>query len=370
MTSVLFVTWDGGGNVPPVIAIAREIAERGEPVRILGHPRQRSAVESAGLRFEPFRTAPAWSSVRPARRVSTDIRYARLFTDRGLGVDVLDALRREPADRVVVDGLLLGVLAELRRAGHAYTVLVHTLRSVMFAKLTRGPLAFVARSRGLDARVLYGAADAELVVTAAALDAASARMPRRVRHVGPVLPVIPSVSRELGEPRVLVSLSTTYVRGQRELLQRIVDALAQLPVRAVVTTGPSIDPAAIAAAQNVEVVGVADHAALMRAASLVIGHGGHATTMLALAHGLPLLVIPTNPSFDQPAIARLVSERGWGRMLRRTATTEQIRSAATDLLATPGYREAASVVGAALRREPGAPRAADILLAPHPRAVE
>ena len=41
---------------------------------------------------------------------------------------------------------------------------------------------------------------------------------------------------------VLVSLSTISYPGQREVLQRILDAVATLDVPVIVTTGPSIDP--------------------------------------------------------------------------------------------------------------------------------
>ena len=45
-------------------------------------------------------------------------------------------------------------------------------------------------------------------------------------------------------PLVLVGLSSTF-QNQAALLQRIIDALSTLPVRAIVTTGPAIDPARV-----------------------------------------------------------------------------------------------------------------------------
>jgi UDP:flavonoid glycosyltransferase YjiC (YdhE family) len=40
----------------------------------------------------------------------------------------------------------------------------------------------------------------------------------------------------------------------------------------------------------------ADHEALMRRASLVVGHGGHNATMRALRQGLPIVGIPATGS--------------------------------------------------------------------------
>ena len=49
MSSILFVTWDGGGNVPPAIALARELDGRGHQVRFLGHASQVAALTAAGF---------------------------------------------------------------------------------------------------------------------------------------------------------------------------------------------------------------------------------------------------------------------------------------------------------------------------------
>ena len=51
----------------------------------------------------------------------------------------------------------------------------------------------------------------------------------------------------------------------------------------------------------------ADHDALMQRASLVVGHGGHGTTMRALRHGLPIVGMPARGA-DQVPITRLLEE--------------------------------------------------------------
>ena len=65
MGDILFVTWDGGGNVPPAIGIASELQRRGESVRVLGHEQQRTMIEKAGLRFEPYSHPHPFSSTTP-----------------------------------------------------------------------------------------------------------------------------------------------------------------------------------------------------------------------------------------------------------------------------------------------------------------
>jgi UDP:flavonoid glycosyltransferase YjiC (YdhE family) len=96
---------------------------------------------------------------------------------------------------------------------------------------------------------------------------------------------------------VLVSLSST-VMGQEGLLQRAADALGQLPVHALVTTGPAVDPAVIRAPHNGSVRRSARHADVLPYCSAVVTHGGHGTVLKALAAGVPLVIAPLGR--DQP----------------------------------------------------------------------
>ena len=56
--SFLLVTWDGGGNTPPMRAIAAELLARGHGVRFVGPQCRRQSYESLGARFEAYEHAP------------------------------------------------------------------------------------------------------------------------------------------------------------------------------------------------------------------------------------------------------------------------------------------------------------------------
>src|SRR6516165_8640421 len=49
----LFLVWDGGGNVPPVLSLGRQLAARGHRVRVLAPPTVEERIRAAGL--EPRR---------------------------------------------------------------------------------------------------------------------------------------------------------------------------------------------------------------------------------------------------------------------------------------------------------------------------
>ena len=75
--------------------------------------------------------------------------------------------------------------------------------------------------------------------------------------------------------------------------ERIAQALDQLPVRAVLTTGRAVDPDEIEAGPNVEVLQAAPHGRVLREASVVVTHAGHGTVLKSLAAGVPLVCMPT-----------------------------------------------------------------------------
>lgn len=158
---------------------------------------------------------------------------------------------------------------------------------------------------------------------------------------------------------MLLSLSTVWFDGQQEAMQRILDALGELPVEAIATIDRSIAAEDLRLPPNVQARGFVPHVEVMAQASLAIGHGGHATTMLALAHDLPLLVVPQQPMLDQPMIGEAVAAQGAGIVLTQEASVEELREAIGKLLQDGSYARAAASIGARLRTQDGAARAAD-----------
>ena len=354
MADILFVTWDGGGNVPPALGIAGELARRGHRTRFLGHAAQEDAITQAGHGFRPFATAEDFVGSRPA----SVPRMARLFSDRAMGADTLAEVRREGADVVVVDAMLLGVLDAVAGAGLRYVSLEHLFDAYLRGGWLHGPMGLWGRLRRLRPVRRWDGADLALGVTTADLDPAATRpRPSNFRCTGPVLDVPPRTA-SFAERSVLVSLSTFSFPAMPRVLQNVVDATAGLDARVVVTTGPAIDPGEIRVHDRVELHRYVDHDELMPGMSLVVGHGGHATTMRALAHDLPMVLLPLHPLLDQPIVARSVQDAGAGRALRRSASTDQIRGAVTTLLEDGPHRAAAARLGARIRDARGTETAA------------
>ena len=270
MARILAVTWHGGGNVPPMLGIAGELQRRGHQVRVLGHPQQREAVVSAGLKFVDYHHGRGWSP-KVAR---LPLRFIfGVFTAPGLGTDVRDEIAREPVDLALVDSMILSGLRAAEEAGVPTAVLMHTLHRYHTREWGRGPIGVVAAARGMRPSRLWNAADRVLVATDSALDPATERrLPANVRYTSVVqAPIQPGNPKD--RPLVLVSLSTLFFEGQQTTLQAILDALEGLPIRAIVTTG-AVAPEDLRVPANAEMHRYIPHDQIMPSVSLIIGHGG------------------------------------------------------------------------------------------------
>jgi UDP:flavonoid glycosyltransferase YjiC (YdhE family) len=359
------VTFDAGGNVPPVLTLGRELSRRGHLVTVLGHEQQRTKVEAAGLGFVAYTHSPPWSSARHKSTVSGLQGYLTLFTSPALVEDAVDAARS--ADLVVVDCMLLSVLSVLNRGPEPTVALFHAFHRYLDGPWRRGPIGVVARLRGLSARRIWRSADVALVVSDKSLDPSGRRptTPDNVVWSGPAEPAAaPRVVHT--PPRVLASLSTTFFPGQQQTMQNILDAAATLPIHLIATTGPAIDPAHLHVPVNAELHQFVPHADILPQCSAVIGHGGHSTTFQALAHGLPMIILPMHPLLDQPMVGRAVADAGAGLVLSKKASAAQIATALRTLLDEPGYTAAAQTIGERLATGSGTGRAVDRILAELP----
>lgn len=400
---LLVAAWDSGGGVEAVQTVVRRAVARGHQVRVLGTAGLRGRFESAGAGFRVYRYAPDNDLRRPETDLVKDweartslggfarVRDRVMFGPaRQFCRDVVEELDRERADVVAVDTLIPSALSGAAAAGVPTVLLMHGpyvmprpgappvstgflpprgrvgwLRDRAAGSLAMGlfrtglPALNQARAEfGLaplqDLGDLAASASRILVCTSPSFDFAADAVPGNVCYVGPQLDDGVGAAwddRWAGagdHPLVLVSLSSTVMR-QQGLLQRAADALGRLPVRAVVTTGPAVDPAVVSAAQNVSVRRWARHAVVLPYCSAVVTHGGHGTVLKALAAGVPLVVVPLGR--DQPGNAARVVHAGAGVRVGKNASTAALHAAIARVLDDHRYRAAARRMAAILAAE-------------------
>ncbi len=377
MGRYLIVTWDGAGNLAPTLGITRTLVDRGHDVRLLGHDTIADRCGDAGARFVPLTQAEGWDAMDDPDDFEAEVKLMveDLCFSSIIAADLARELDREPADVVLVDCMLFTAIDVALARGVPTATLFHTPYTIfrggelvemfapglVIANAHRAQLGLPAIERLGD---IHDACACAIVALPKEFEP-DAPDAANVLRVGPVLdapPLLRDVDavdvRDGSVPIVLVSLSTSE-QGQADLLQRCVDAVAELPVRAIVTTGSAIDPASIRAGANTQVVRYVPHVQILPSASLVITHAGVGTTMSALAHGVPLLCTPMGR--DQFFNAEQVQALGAGRMLMPDSSSEAIREAAADVLEDDRYQAGAKQLAVAISGYGGAAQAAAAL---------
>jgi len=153
-------------------------------------------------------------------------------------------------------------------------------------------------------------------------------------------------------PVVYVTLGTIW-NTDLEVFGVVIDAL-QEHANVIVTTGHQNDPAALGEQpDNVIVRSYIPQHDLLPWCDAIVAHGGSGTVLGALAHGVPLLVVPQGA--DQWSNAVHVVDAGAGRrLLRHELTTTSVHEAVTALLNEPSYRRAASNISEEIAAMPPA----------------
>jgi UDP:flavonoid glycosyltransferase YjiC (YdhE family) len=370
MTKFAWASWDGGGNLAPSLGVARALTDRGHEVEFFGRPQMVERVEAGG-----FTATGLVESFSQLDRYG-DIALPTIWgytSSPAVGDELVAVVAERNVDVVVVDCMFATALSVAPRFDRPTAVMVHTFLDRIFS-FWQSNLAFQGRLReeagfpglpGLD--VLWGERDLIQVNALSAFDGPPATDWRHVRHGAPVLdnetravPFAAPWSDDDPTPMVLLSFSTVAEQGSPAKLQIALDALAPLPVHVVATTGGVVEPSELQAPPNAHVVPFADHGPLMDRAALVVGHGGHGTTMRCLSKGVPMVCIPALAG-DQAPNAKMVEEWGAGIALPGDVDAGRVRAAVEKMLSTSSFTTEARRLAANFTGMDGAQLAADSL---------
>lgn len=406
--SILAVSWEGGGNVPPTLEAVRALARRGHDVRLIADDTMKEEAVGAGARFLPWMRAPnrpdrsfgscfirEWETADALAGFQRGCERIFIGPAQSYAEDILEALAMEPSDILLGSDLLFGSML----AGEVARVPTALLASNISLWPLPGHPPFgpgfqPARSAadgardaeasatalqawdsflpGLNAaRAHFGAAPLahvheqalsagrHLLATSRSFDFPTDRLPDRVRYVGPLLEM-PSWARERWagqparemQPLVLVSFSTTN-QGQADVLQRVISGLAGAPVQVVVTLGKALEGLHLQPPANAAILANASHEDLLAKARVVVTHGGHGTVIRSLCHGVPLVVLPMGR--DQNDNAARVEYHGAGLRLDPSASPRMLGAAVQRVLCEPGFAERALMLARAIAKESPGP---------------
>jgi UDP:flavonoid glycosyltransferase YjiC (YdhE family) len=383
---LLVAAFGDPGHAFPAIALARALRGRGHEVVVETWDHWREAVEEVGLRFEAaeeYTVFPPPPQGLYADAADAAIALRPLFDDLRPDVVVSDILTLAPTLAAEVAGCRLATLVP-----HVYPV--HEPGQPFFAFGWMPPRTPVGRAAwraalpvligGLEtgrqelneSRERVGLAPVErfhggiserlaMVATFPQLEYPR-RWPAGVRVTGPMHFELPFEEIEMPEgpePLVLVAPSTSQDPECR-LLRAAFEGLASEPVRVVGTTNRHEPEVPIEVPPNAICVDWISYTQAMRAADLVVCHGGHGTIARALSAGVPVLSCPAVG--DMAENGARVQWAGAGLMVPwRLTGAASIRWAVRRLLAEPRFAARAGEIAAWAADNPGAESGAELV---------
>jgi UDP:flavonoid glycosyltransferase YjiC (YdhE family) len=355
---ILFTFAGGSGHFEPLLPIARAATASGHTVAVAGQPVMVPAIEAAGL--TAIATTGSTLSAAPERlpllpldleREDRDLREGfvrRLARDRAEALLELCAAWRP--DLLVCDEIDFGAMVVAERLGLPYaSVLVIAAGSFVRSEVIGEALDELRAAHGLPP-------DPELTMLSRFLVLSPAPpsyrdpafpLPATAHAIRPhALPVSPGGSPPPAlhlpaAPTVYFTLGTVFNVESGDLFERVLAGLRGLPINVIATVGRELDPAIFGPQPpNIQIARYLPQAEVLPHCAVVISHGGSGSVLGALAHGLPMVLIPIGA--DQPRNAGRCADLGAARVLDAVAATpDDVRTAVSVVLGDEAYRRAA-----------------------------
>jgi len=395
---ILMALIEGGGNVPPMLGLAKKLKCEGHAITILSEPCLAEPIKEMGAAFIPFTEVFTRSNRNEdlfrdwnASKFNNPIFERIMFGPSPKVIDqCIDVIQRRAVDLLVVDVLIFPAITAAeysnipkiivfhmpeflpgpnRPPGNMGikpgTTFLHKIRDRVLTQLMyfsfdkfksilnekRLELSLSPLKHTLD---LFDRAEIRMIQTSQSFDYPIKPRPKNVRYWGPELAdpdwaAESTINLRLNKkekPCVVVSFSSTF-QNQASAIQNSISALAQMDVVGIVTLGPAMQEHTFSAPGHVEVLKSAKHSELFPQADLLITHGGHGTIMRALSFGVPILCLPMGRDQDDNAI-KLVS-KGCGLTLPPAASPKSIQKAVEELLSSEAYSNHAKRMRTELR---------------------
>jgi UDP:flavonoid glycosyltransferase YjiC (YdhE family) len=371
MSRMLFTFAGGTGHFLPLVPFARAAEKAGHTVAFGGQPGMMAAVSDAG--FSAFntggRTLLETSERTPLlefdlareHRAIRETFAGRAARERASGVREL--CESWHPDIVACEEMDFGALIAAEALGIPYaTVISIGSGAFVWTQLVGEPLNAIRNDYGLPP-------DPELTMLRRYLIVSP--FPPRFRDPANPLPPNAHSIRSVGaegaageedlswlagraaRPLVYFTLGTIFNLESGDLFERALAGLRELPVDVVVTVGRELDPHVLGPQpSNVHVRSYIPQSTLLPHCDLVVSHAGSGSVIGALAHGLPMVLLPIGA--DQPFNAGRCQDLHVGHVLNAfEATPKDVQLAATAVLEDSTYTQNAKRLEAEIDSLPG-----------------
>jgi UDP:flavonoid glycosyltransferase YjiC (YdhE family) len=384
---ILITTRGSSGHLIPLAPIGHACLDAGHEVLVAAQEQHRANVERVGLPFTPVGDPPAdeWMPLMSEfAALDLDTANEHMVGDFFAGIDtraalpaLIDIVATWKPDLVVRESWEFGstIAAEQRGIPVARVGLGLTSVEELSIEVAAPIVDRARRANGLppDPAGDRMRASHYFTLIPETLDPALARLApavHRFRDPAPETAPLGDLWPGNDDPLVYLTFGSVTAGAHLpyfpELYRTAIEALAVLPVRLLVTIGNDRDPSELEAGSrpaNVRVEQWVAQDAISPRAAAIVCHGGFGTTLHALTHGTPLVVMPlfsTDQWANADAVARtgaglaLASERRSRRVLDlpNPGTVSELRPAVERVLGEASFAREAQRIAASIAALP------------------
>ncbi|RJQ68149.1 glycosyltransferase [Pseudonocardiaceae bacterium YIM PH 21723] len=387
---IAFVCMPSVGHLTPVLAVARELVDRGHRVTIPTIKRLQSLVEASGaaapLFHSPLHEVDQQTSLRKDARPEDFAPHwfvRRLFQEaQDVAPQIQSILDGDRPDLLAYDQMTWYgfLLAERRGVPHVRTcpsvagnehvpargdAVIQDAEPEILAGLDAAwneARAFL----GLPPMPILDAAvhqpDLGIVFCTQSFQPHGETFDERHRFVGPCLGDRPNPQgwqRPDGDlPIIYVSLGTVF-NDQPAFYRTVIEAFRDEPWNLELVIGPRVRPAELGdIPPNVRLHEFAPQLEILPHAAVFLSHCGMGGVQEALSFGVPMIGVPNTP--EQRANADRIAELGLGLRLPEV-TAPALRAAVAEVLADTGIRDRLAAMRDDITAAGGTRRAAGLL---------
>lgn len=358
---ILFSSTMGLGHLRPLLPYALKARSRGHSVCVATPDGAGPTLQGLGLAHAPFAT-PAdddvkavtaqWQALPAQEFVARFVN--KVFADlrpRAALPALRDTIREWRPDLIVRESAEFAAAIAAEEAGlpHARVAPHCGTAEMGLIALAAEPIDEIRRETGLkpDEGLALRAAQGFSGFPASLDGAETAHLPRPTFRIrGPSQSTgrdgrPPPWAKSDGRPLLYISFGTEAGSSSntRAPYRLAVEAVSDMPVRALLTTGPNTDVSSLGPTPaNVTIEAWVPQGDVWPNATAFVCHGGSGTLLGGLAEGLPVVVLPLFA--DQPLNGRNVEAAGAGVALV-DPDAASLRSAIERVLVDDGMRTAA-----------------------------
>lgn len=386
MSKIAFFCIPAHGHTNPTLEVVRELIRLGNEVWYYSYDILKDKIEATGARYISCDKYDIQMSLTPeeGKRISTDLAFSMevlVNTTLALEEAIEEEMKAWRPDCIVADSMAIWGKLTAQKSGIPFvsstTTFAFNRYSAQIMKDGRGSLIQLFFSmmkankslkklrkkgypvKGVLSIIQNDNATETIVYTSSQFQPYAETFSEKYTFVGPSIAPLEYQVEKLDVPAIYISMGTVN-NNMLLFYKNCLTACKDRGIHAILSVGKDTDIADFGEIPpNIRIENSVNQIAVLQQADVFITHCGMNSVNEALYYEVPLILFPqTN---EQKGVAYRVNELGAGVYLK-DESPDAIRSAISEVLGNPVYKEKAGIIAEGFHNCGGAKLAAEKIL--------